>query len=88
MSFVVNILFAENEKWEMKQSYILKHTFNCGNKWILWVITDSENSTIQLLKSFLLRGITSKNYGDWYGINCLHSFYDYYLILKESVVEC
>ena len=59
-------MFPENDKEEIKQVYISKHNFNCGNEVILLMITDSEKCHYSAVKnlSALLRVITWKHNGN------------------------
>ena len=63
---------AEN----IKLAYKSKHNFNRENQVILLMITDGEKWHYLPLKSLsaLFRGITSNNNGDFYSLNCFHSY--------------
>ena len=69
-------MFVKNYKEEMKQAYISKHNFNLENKVIPFTIKDGEKRHYLAVKnlSALLRRITLKYDGNYYCINCLHSF--------------
>ena len=60
-------------------AYISKINSNCEKQITLLMITNEEKEGlwhyIAVKKlSTLLRGITSKHHGDFYCLNCLHSF--------------
>ena len=54
----------------------LKHNFNCENQIILLMITDGKKWHYLAAKSLsaLLGRIISSNNGDFYCLNCLHSY--------------
>ena len=57
-------------------AYISKDNLNHENQIILLLIPNGKRIAISTIKklSVLLRGITSKHNGDFYCLNCLHSF--------------
>ena len=61
---------------EIKHAYKSKYNLNRGNQVILLMITDGKKWHYLAVKtlSALLRGITSKHVGDFYCLNCFHSF--------------
>lgn len=60
-SVSLNVLFADNDKEEIKQSYISKHELNCKNKVILLMITDGVKWHLAVKSLFaLLCGIKSE----------------------------
>ena len=63
---------------EICPACISKINFNCEKEIILLMIPNEEKEGWQYIPakklSTLLRGITLKNYGDFYCLNCLHSF--------------
>ena len=74
VTIVLNILYANEEK--IYPAYISKHNPNCEKQGILLMIPNGEEWHYLAAKklSALLRGITSKHQGDFYGLNILHSF--------------
>ena len=60
----------------MYLTYISKHNFNYENQIILLMIPNGEGWHYLAVKklSALLRGTLSKHDGDFYCLNCLHSF--------------
>ena len=62
---------------EIKQAYISKYNYKRNNHVNLLMITDGETNWYYLaVKNIpgLLRGITSKHNGDFYCLNCFHSY--------------
>ena len=57
-------------------TYVSKYNSNLGKQFILLMISNREKQHYPAVKmsSALLRGTTSKNNGDSYCLNCLHSF--------------
>ena len=73
----LNILFAPYNKKEIETAYTSKYNCKCKKQVILLVITDDDNRWHYLaVKSLpaLFRGITSSNNGDFYCLNCFHSY--------------
>ena len=72
----LNIFFAPHNKKEITPAYISKYNDKRKNQVILLMITDGERwhylAVISL--SALLRGISSSNKGDFYNLNCFHSY--------------
>ena len=64
------------KKKKIYPTYILKYNSNREKQVILLMISDGEKWHYLALQklSALLKGITSKNNGDFYCLNCLHSF--------------
>ena len=58
---------------EIRRAYNSKHNLKRKNQVILLMITDGEKWHY-LAVSPLLRGITSNPVGDFYCLNCLHSY--------------
>ena len=60
----------------MHPAYLSKHNLSHKTQIIILMILNEEESNYLLVKklSALLRGITSKHVGDFYCLNCLHSF--------------
>ena len=57
-------------------TYKLGYNFERKNQIILLIITDGEKWHYLAVKSLsaLFRGVTSNNNGDFYCLNCFHSF--------------
>ena len=60
----------------MRAAYKSKYDFKHVNQAILLMITDGKKWHYLAVKrlSALLRGITSNNFGDFYCLNCFHSY--------------
>ena len=73
---LINILHVPHNIEEIRHEYISKHNLTCENQVILLMITDGEKWHYLAIKklSALLCKITSKHDGDFYCLNCLHSF--------------
>ena len=64
-------------KKEIKLAYTSKHNYKHKKQVILLIIPDKNNRCHYLVvKSFpaLFRGITASNNGDFYCLNCFHSY--------------
>ena len=74
LTIAINVLYAKKEK--IYPVYVSKHNSNQEKQVILWMIPHWEGRHYLAVKklSALLRGITSKNNGDFYCLNFLHSF--------------
>ena len=59
---------------EILPAYISKHNSTREKQIILLMIPNEEKEGWHYLASALLHGITSKHEGDFYCLNCLHSF--------------
>ena len=61
---------------QIRPAYISKYNNKCDNQVILLMITDNEKWHYITVKSIsrLLRGITSNHVGDFYCLNCFHSY--------------
>ena len=79
VTIAVNVLCTKNEK--TYPAYVLKHNSNRKKRYSL--NNNSFNHSFKLRKMalyfskkipVLLRRITSKHHGDFYCLNCLHSF--------------
>ena len=71
------ILFVPHDKKETRPAYISKYNYKRTNQVILLVITDdSERWHYLSIRSLsaLLGGISSSNNGDFYCLNCFHSY--------------
>ena len=69
-------MFCMPKMKKIYPAYISKHNWNCKKQIILLMITNGEGWHYLEVKrlSALLREKTSKHYGDFYCLNCLHSF--------------
>ena len=67
-------MHAKKEK--IYSSYVSKHNWNCYQKVILLMIANGKEWHYLAVKKklALLRGLTSKNTGDFYCLDFLHSF--------------
>ena len=75
VTIALNVLYAKNEK--IHPAYVSKNNSNCEKQAIFLMIQYGKGRWYYLLVkklSALLRGITSKSNGDFYCLNCLHSF--------------
>ena len=73
----LNILFAPHNKEETWPAYTSKHNHKRKHKVILLMITDEgERWHYLAVRSLptLLRGITLNHHGDFYYLNCFHSY--------------
>ena len=74
----LNILFVSHNKKEIEPTYTSKYNYKRKKQVILLMITDDDDNRWHYLavKSFpaLFRGITSSNNGDFYCLNCFHSY--------------
>ena len=73
----LNILFVPYKTKEIRQAYISEHNDKRNNQVNLLMITDGTSNWHYLAiknLSGLLRGITSNHNGDFYCLNCLHSY--------------
>ena len=73
----LNILYIPYNIKQIRQAYISKHNNECDAQVNLLMITDETNNWHYLaVKSIsgLLRGITSNHNGDFYCLNCFHSY--------------
>ena len=73
----LNILFVLHNKKEICHAYISKYNHKRKNQVILLMITDDGEKWHYLAVrslSTLLRGILSSNNGDFYCLNCFHSY--------------
>ena len=76
-TIALNILYVPYNTKEIKQAYISKYNNERKNQVNLLMITDGTNNWHYLaIKNIsgLLRGITSNHNGDFYCLNCLHSY--------------
>ena len=73
----LNILCAPYNSKDIRPAYASKHTLKLENEVMISImISDGEKSHYLAVKrlSALLRRITSNHNGDFYCLNCLHSF--------------
>ena len=76
-TIALNILFVSHNTKQITQAYISKYNHESDNQVILlMIIDDDENRHYLAVKSIskLLRGITSNQNGDFYCLNCFHSY--------------
>ena len=61
---------------QIRPAYISKYNNNRDNQVILLMVTDNEKWHYLAVKNIsgLLRGITSNHDGDFYCLNCFHSY--------------
>ena len=75
VTIALNVLYAKNEK--IHPAYVSKNNSNCEKQAIFLMIQHGKGRWYYLLVkklSAVLTGITSKNNGDFYCLNCPHSF--------------
>ena len=75
VTMALNVLYAKKVK--IYPAFVSKHNSNREKQVILLMISNGEELWHYLAvknPSALLRGITSKHYGDFCCLNCLHSF--------------
>ena len=72
----LNILFVPYNTEEMRAAYKSKYDFKHVNQAILLMITDGKKWHYLAVKRLpvLLRGITSNHNGEFYCLNCFHSY--------------
>ena len=75
-SIALNVLYISYNTEEIARAYISKYNPNRKNQVILLMITDGKKWHYLAVKSLsaLLRGIASNNNGDFYCLNCFHSY--------------
>ena len=75
-SIALNILYVPYNTEQIRLVYKSKYNLTCENQVILLMITDGEKWHYLAVKrlSALFRGITSKHDGDFYCLNCFHSY--------------
>ena len=76
-TIALNILFVPLNKKEISHAYISKYNHKCKNQVIFLMISDDGEKWHYLAVrslSALLRGIASSNNGDFYCLNCFHSY--------------
>ena len=75
-TIALNILFVPYITKKIRLAHKSKHNFKRENQVILLMITDGKKWHYLAVKSVsaLLRGITSNHNGDFYCLNCFHSY--------------
>ena len=75
-TIALNILYVPYNTEEIRHAYKSKYNLKCENQVILLLITDGKKWHYLAVKSLsaLLRGITSKHDGDFYCLDCFHSY--------------
>ena len=77
MNLFLMALFVSYNSAKIETAYISKYNSDRENEAILLMITDNNKKWHYLAVkglSVLLRGVTSTNNGDFYCLNCLHSY--------------
>ena len=73
----LNILFVPHNKKEIEPAYTSKYNYKHKKQVILLMITYDNNRWHYLAVTSLpalVRGTTSNHHGDFYGLNCFHSY--------------
>ena len=72
----MNILFVPHNTETISTAYKSKYNHKHKNQVILLMITDGKKWHYLVVRSLsaLFRGITSSNNGDFYCLNCFHSY--------------
>ena len=75
-TITLSILYVPYNTKQIKPAHISKYNNKRDNQVILLMITDNEKWHYLAVKSIskLLRGITSNHVGDFYFLNCFHSY--------------
>ena len=75
-TIALNVLFVPYNTKQIRQTYISKHDGDREKQVILLMITNSKKWHYLFVKRLctLLKRITSKHVGDFYCLNCLHSY--------------
>ena len=75
-SIALNLLYVPDNTEKIRHAYKSKYNLECKNQVILLMITGGEKWNYLAVKklSALLRGITSKHEGEFYCLNCFHSY--------------
>ena len=83
------MLFVPHNKKEISRAYISKYNHKRKNQVILLMITDDGEKwhylSVRSLPA-LLRGIASSNNGDFYCLNCFHSYRTFNKLKKHERV--
>ena len=72
----LNILYMPHNTKKIQLAYRSKYNLTYDKEIILLMITDDEKWHYLVVKNLsgLFKGITSKHYGDFYCLNCFHSY--------------
>ena len=72
----LNILYIPHNTKKIQLAYRSKYNFTCDKQIILLMITDGKKWHYLVVKNLsgLSKGITSNHYGDFYCLNCFHSY--------------
>ena len=75
-SIALNILYVPHNTRKIHISYKSRHNLTREKQVILLMITDGEKWHCLVVKNLsgLLRGVTSNHHGDFYCLNCFHSY--------------
>ena len=75
-SVAPNVLYVPHNTKKIRHAYKSKYNLKRENQVILLLITDGTKWHYLAVKTLsgLLRGITGNNHGDFYCLNCLHSY--------------
>ena len=75
-SIALNVLFVPYNPKQIRPVYVSKYNSGRENQAILLMITDHKKWHHLAVKSLsaLFREITSNHHGDFYCLNCFHSF--------------
>ena len=75
-TIALNILYVPYNTKQIRLAYISKYNNNRDNQVILLMITDNKKWHYLAVKNIygLLKGITSNHEGDFYCLNCFHSY--------------
>ena len=84
-----NLSFVPYNTEQILSAYVSKYNSNRENQVVLLMITDSKKQHYLAVKkiSVLLRGITSTNNGEFYCLNCFHSFRTKNVLKKHQDVS-
>ena len=83
------MLYVPYNTEEIRHAYKSKHNLNRKNQIILLTITDGKKWHYFAVKklSALLKGTTSKHDGDFYCLNCFHSYRTENILKKHENVS-
>ena len=88
-AIALNILYVRYKTEEIRQAYISKHNDKRNNQVNLLMITDGDTNWHYLaIKNIsgLLRRITPNHNGDFYCLNCLHSYRTKSILKKHEKI--
>ena len=85
-SISLNILYVSHNTKQIRLAYKSKYNHKCNNQVVLLMITDGEKWHYFAVRrlSALLRRITSNHNGDFYCLNCLHSYRTKNMVTAEE----